>query len=219
HHTNWQTETNVANSGGDAFLPATKAEGEAHLHINLVDGELGREFFVSRWLTLRPFVGARGAWINRNYEFEYKVNNGDEIEGHKHNRFRGAGLRTGLDTQWGLGSGWSFFGDLALSLIYGKTRLHSHQDREVAGGETRIEHLHNSWTIARPMMDFALGLRWDRLVCDDAYRIRLQLAWEQLTLLGFVKDMNFVSGAQGKYAYKNGDLSLNGLAFQFRFDF
>jgi major outer membrane protein len=216
----WQTVTNPSN--GPAEVTAHHADGHSKLHLNLLDLEMGREFFVSKWLTLRPFVGGRAAWLNRSFTFEYKLNaNGaalTEAEGHNHNRFRGGGLRTGLNSQWGLGWGWSFFGDFALSLIYGTQRIHAHQETDP--GDARIGHIHNAWTISRPMLDLALGLRWDHLFYDDAYRIRIQLGWEQHTLWGFNKDMNFVSDdVQGKYTFNQGDLTLQGLALQARFDF
>jgi hypothetical protein len=192
------------------------AKGRASLHMNLLDLELGREFFVSKWLTLRPFMSARAAWFNRALKFKYSNNN--KISGHDHNRFRAGGARAGLDTQWGLGSGWSFFGDFALSLLYGKQRLHSHQDSPNGG---RIQHLHNAWSAVRPMLDLAFGLRWDHLFgCGDAYRIRIQLGWEQTSLFGFEKDMNFVNGSlPGKYTYSSGDLAVSGVGLQARFDF
>ncbi len=202
-----------------AAVAGTSAKGRARLHTNFLDFELGREFFVSKRLTLRPFAGVRAGWLNRNFRYEYHVP-GAENEGHNHNRFRGAGLRGGLNTQWGLCHGWSLFADLALSLIYGKQRLHSHQDQEADGVETRIQHVHNHWTTVRPMIDLGAGLRWDHLFNCDAYRLRIQLGWEQMTLFGFNKDMNFVNAnAPGKYTFNQGDLSWSGLALQFRFDF
>jgi hypothetical protein len=161
-------------------------------------------------------MGARAAWLNR--AFKYSYSGATKLSGHDHNRFRAGGLRGGLDTQWGLGSGWSFFGDLAFSILYGKQRLHSHQD-DSSGA--RVQHLHNAWSAVRTMFDLAFGLRWDHLFgCNDAYRFRLQLGWEQTSLIGFEKDMNFVNASlPGKYAYNSGDLAVSGVSLQARFDF
>ena len=161
-------------------------------------------------------MSARAAWFNRAFKFRYS--DSTKLGGHDHNRFRGGGLRGGLDTQWGLGSGWSFFGDFTLLLLYGKQRLHSHQD---ASSGTRVQHIHNAWSAVRPMLDLAFGLRWDHLFgCDNPYRIRIQLGWEQTSLLGFEKDMNFVNGTlPGKFAYNSGDLAVSGVSLQARFDF
>ena len=44
------------NDGGNSD-DVQRAETDWHLKLNLLDFELGREFFVSKWLTLRPFAG------------------------------------------------------------------------------------------------------------------------------------------------------------------
>jgi hypothetical protein len=214
--------TQASPAGANAFF--NTAKGASSLHFNLLDFEMGREFFVSKWLTLRPFVGVRASWLNRNFQTRYVFNElaNIRIKGHDHNRFRGAGLRAGLDTQWGLGCGWSFFGDLALSLIYGTQRLHSHQDTTFSSGaKFRTQHVHDHWLTARGMLDLAAGIRWDHLLGNcDAYRIRIQLGWEQTSMFGFDKDLNFVNAdAPGKYTQNSGDLAISGVSLQFRFDF
>lgn len=221
-----QTGTSYATS----VATVANAEGVSHLHLNMLDFELGREFFVSKWLTLRPYFGARGAWISRKYEAEYgqPVTAGQvtfkEAEAKNQNRFRAGGARTGLNAQWGLGCGWSFFSEFAMSLLYGRQRLHATQDNtDTSNTESRIVDVHNNWAAVRAMTDLAAGLRWDHLFGGDNYRIRFQLGWEQHTLFGFNKDMNFVaasaSGNAGKFFANQGDLSLNGFSFQARFDF
>ncbi len=220
HHEDlFQTVTSdFHNDVSEEFV--SKAGGKTSLHTNFLDFELGREFFVSKWLTLRPFMGARGAWINRNFKVEYKNRHhrGFEVNSHMHNRFRGGGLRGGLNTQWGLGSGWSFYGDIGLALIYGNQRIHMHQDKEKS--DYRIAHAHNVWTLVRPMTDLGVGIRWDHLFNCDEYRIRFQLGWEQHDLIGFEKDMIFINKRDGgKFLQNGGDLALSGVSFQARLDF
>ncbi len=222
----WQTWTNPVPSGGVSTAQVTKAVGRTHLKFDYLDLQLGREFFVSKWLTLRPYMGARGLWAHRHMTVKY--NNGQlsnfgltKIKEKFNNRFRGGGLLAGLDTQWGLGEGWSLYGQFAISLLYGTHRLHEKQDTYNAGGIAgRIAHIHDSWTMVRMMTDLGFGLRWDRLLYNDDYRIRLQLGWEQHVLTGFDKDINFVDDiVQGKFTLNQGDLAISGLAFQVRFDF
>ncbi len=206
------------------------AKGRTHLKFDYLDLQLGREFFVSKWLTLRPFVGARGLWTHRNMLAKYRGGNLGtlqtpllKLKEKFNNRFRGGGLLAGLDTQWGLGEGWSFYGQFALSLIYGTQRLHEKQDSYPVSDPSsanRFAHIHDVWTMVRTMTDLGFGIRWDYLFYDDAYRIRLQLGWEQHVLNGFDKDINFVSNdTQGKFTFNQGDLALSGVAFQARFDF
>lgn len=220
------TPTYAAYTASTSFY--NHARGTAHLHFNVLDFELGREFFVSKWLTLRPFIGGRGIWISRTFSTKYNTVTDSlsiEIEPKLQNRFRAGGARAGLNTQWGLGCGWSFFGECALSLLYGTQRLHQTQENESSLVEARVVDVHNNWSASRAMTDLAAGLRWDHLFGGDQYRIRFQLAWEQHMLFGFSRFMNFtstvpaLSGNLGKYAFNSGDLTVNGLSFEARFDF
>ena len=213
---------------GAASAVVDRAKGKTSLHFDYLDFQMGREFFVSKWLTLRPFVGARGLWAHRNMTVKYRGGElGEEfadvikLKEKLNNHFCGGGLLTGLDTQWGLGEGWSVYGQFALSLIYGTQRLHEKQDEYSPDDErTRIAHFKDHWTNVRMMTDLGAGLRWDRLLDNDYYRIRLQLGWEQHILNGFDKDINFVDDVvQGKFTINQGDFALSGLSFQARFDF
>ncbi len=194
------------------------AKGSSRFHLDFLDFEFGREFFVSKWVTLRPFIGARGGWFTRTFRMKYQQLVSlplSTISVELQNRFRSGGLRGGLNTQWGLGCGWSFFGDAAASLLYGRQQLHQLQSAQ--GG--LFLNVHNKWTMVRAMTDLSAGLRWDRLLSDDLYRIRLQLAWEQHLLIGFNKDMNFFSNFPVKYNSNQGDVAVSGVSFQARFDF
>jgi hypothetical protein len=205
----------------------TLAKARTNLHYSVLDFELGREFFVSKWLTLRPEFGGRSLWIKRNLWWRYNAPTNDDT-GRRVNTFRGAGIRGGMGSQWGLGMGWSLFGDMALSLLYGTQHLHQRGLDNAGGTKSFTEKTHDGWVINRPMLDLGIGVRWDRLIFSDAYRVRLQIGWEQHILWGFAKGINFVNGApngivqsseQGKFTFNNGDFTIGGLTFQGRFDF
>jgi hypothetical protein len=214
--------TTVDASSPNSASQFTKVEGHVEMHMNVVDLELGREFFVSKWLTLRPHAGLRGAWIHRHYEVEYKTPPGcSEVEDDFRNRYRGIGLRSGFDAQWGLGSGWSLFSQMAFSLLYGKHLLHFDEDSvNISCVATDAPNVYNRWLMVRAVTDLALGLRWDRLFFNDRYRIRLQAGWEQHMFFGFNKDMLLTSAtAHGAFIGNKGDLAVSGFSFQARFDF
>lgn len=211
-------------NGSATNFQATSAGTHQHLRLNLLDLEMGREFFVSKWLTVRPHVGLRGAWIRRHFEVEYAGGTAlgvNELENEFHARYRGVGLRSGFDTQWGLGSGWSIFGQMAFSLLYGRHQMNTEENLEAPSGATTLRgKVRNRLTMVRAMTDLALGLRWDHLFYDDRYRVRLQLGWEQHDLFGFNRDIDFVDDVvKGKFTSNRGDLALSGVAFQARFDF
>lgn len=61
--------TGDTNSG--TILFATQANTSWRVDLNLVDLELGREYWTSKRLSLRPHVGLRYAMIHQRYKIEY----------------------------------------------------------------------------------------------------------------------------------------------------
>lgn len=206
------TETGTVN---DAFA-------HSKLLWNNIDLEMGREFFVSKWLMVRPLMGLRGTWVHRHFTTDYK---GGTLTSDTANsfyaRYRGIGLRGGFDTQWGLGNGFSIFGQMSGSLLYGKQRSSDTQSNASA----TAANANNRASAVRSMADLALGLRWDSLLNDDKYRLRLQAGWEEHVLFGFNRNMSFtrlgtdVGTSNGAFSNNRGDLAFSGLSLQARFDF
>ena len=50
---------------------AAEVQTSWRLHLDLIDLELGRSFYTSKYLTLRPHIGLRGASIRQNYDITY----------------------------------------------------------------------------------------------------------------------------------------------------
>jgi hypothetical protein len=218
---NWY---NASSSNANLTHTATNVKNDTHLRINMLDLELGREFFVSKWLTVRPHIGGRASWLFRSFKNEYQggsITAGNFVKEDTHNRFRGAGLRGGLDSQWGLGSGWSFFGQMAFALVYGRQHVNVETSQVASSGSVAPNlTAHDNWGAVRGITDLALGLRWDQLFSGDAYRVRLQAAWEQHMFLAFNQNHSFTnSTGQGVLVGNKGDLSLSGVSFEARFDF
>lgn len=200
----------------------SEAEEHWHLHMNIADLQVGREFFVSKWLTLRPSIGLRSAWIRQKFDVEYEFINtvnsllGTEVEIEMKNKYWGLGLRTGLDTQWGLGSGWSLYGDMGVSLLYGFFHI---DQSEHNGGIERLD-VDSSFHLGRAMTDLALGLRWEENFSNDEYRILLQFGWEHMMFFGQNQLMTFVDGSlPGNFVSNQGDLTIQGWTLAGRFDF
>ena len=218
-----QTWTHPAYAGN--FINSTasipRATGFVTLKFRYLDFQMGREFFVSKWLTLRPYVGARGLWNHRNLRVHYTIPNVVSLHAKMNTWCRAGGLLTGLDSQWSVGMGWSVYGQCAVSLLYGRQWLRTEQEQFLAsGGEKPVVHLSDRWNSVRFMADLGAGIRWDQPFCDDAYRIRLQLGWEEHILTAFDRDIIFPDDIMhNDITFNHGDLAISGLAFQARFDF
>ena len=155
-------------------LTATEAEAEWKVRMNYVDLELGRAFFTSRWLTLRPHMGIRGAWIHQKLDLEYKDTNStypvtsaatDDVD--MKNHFWGVGVRGGLDSRWAFCGGWSIYGNLAISILAGRFHVEHSESATVAGStvETNVLNFEESFCTSRAVTDLALGLMWEHTFC------------------------------------------------------
>jgi hypothetical protein len=221
--------TQVAPDGtGSVAAPevVNHADVSYRMRMDLVDLELGREFFVSKHLTLRPFVGLRYARIDQKLDVDYK---GGETLGATRkweidlkNNFWGLGLRTGLNSQWGFGGGWSIYGDIGISLLYGVFHIDNDQEDEpvLSGLGTDVIDVGNSWRTTKAVTDLALGLRWDHLFDGDRYAIGIQAGWEHHMFFEQNQMMRFVDDVyMGQFVANQGDLSTQGWTLEVRFDF
>jgi len=171
---------------------ATDIETHWKLKLNMIDLELGREFWNSRVMTLRPFVGLRVAYVDQNWKLEHKggswannsinpganCNNEVVIE----NDFKGVGIRAGLDSTWNFGCGWGFYGNFAASILYGRFSVdHDETNRNAASPHEKVKILDTteSFRASRAILDLGLGVQWSTLFCACSYGLTVQLGWEQ----------------------------------------
>ncbi len=174
------------------FIPyATDIETHWKLQLNLIDIELGRECWTSKYLSFRPFVGLRIASIEQNYEIHHKGGNWTQVffetsafnnKVDLENDFKGVGLRAGFDTVWNFGCGWGLYGNFAASIVYGRFSLdHDEEDRDAFSPHDKIKILETeeSFRASRAMLDFTLGIQWAALFCDCQYGFTVQLGFEQ----------------------------------------
>ncbi len=181
----------VATAGTPIF--ATSAEAHWKVKLNLIDLELGRDFWVSRYLAVRPFVGLRYASIRQHTELDYNggswaasattaaqfaYNGIVDLE----NNYRGAGLRAGLNSEWNFGCGWALWGDLAASIIYGRFRVDHDEIIRLASlsphSETNILDTTESFRASRAILDMGLGVQWSTMFCSCKYGFTAMLGWE-----------------------------------------
>lgn len=211
-----------------------KSHAHWKLRLNQLDLDLGREFFTSKWLTLRPHAGIRTDWIRQKLEVDYKnFSNStipNKIEVELKDRWWGIGLEGGLDTQWGLCNGWSLFGNLCTAIIYGFHDLKFEDDDtppsfNVTNDSTSFPNgtfvdLDNTYRISHPILDLEMGLRWDNMFSDDRVHLGLQIGWEHHIYFSqnqfpiFTDDLSF-----GQFVSNQGDLTLQGWTFSARLDF
>ncbi len=208
---------NVANSN-----PYYSAHALWKLELNQIDLELGREFFISKWMTVRPHFGLRTDWIRQKINVGYhrpadQIN--PEYHVKEHNRFWGLGLATGLDTQWGFGEGFSLYGNASCAILYGFQQL-TRDDEILTSIEVEYIDLKQSDRISRFIGDLQCGLRWDKMWDQDRFHVGLQVGWEHHVYFNQNQFPYFVDDiSMGNTIANQGDLTFQGWTFSARFDF
>jgi Legionella pneumophila major outer membrane protein precursor len=222
----WPSRVEPADNFGG--VPCAKANSHWRLLLNQLDLDLGREFFVSKYLTLRPHFGLRTDWVHQKWNTSYrnfigtlpptKVKVGYEDE------WFGMGLEGGLDTQWTLGSGFSLFGNMSGAILYGFHDI-EFEDRDSpaqinTNSKGRYADGDSVYRISHPVLDMMAGVRYDHMFYNDRFHLGLQIGWEHHVYFSQNQFPVFTDDiSQGTLVSNQGDLTFQGWTFGARFDF
>jgi len=186
-----------------------------NLHFNVIDANLGRNFYVSPRLAFRPSLGLKGTWQKQNYRVEFAtaavddIDAADNVMNNKMN-YWGVGIRGGLNSSWHFTREFSLIGDLALTGLW-ETFNVTRVDRSALTGINNVNEKDNFSTL-KPVIEWMIGLRWEMWICCDAYHLAFDAAYEQQFWLS-------QNQLQTGFFSSNGDLVFQGLTAKARFDF
>lgn len=232
----WLRPSNTSSLSGKSVVPTAKLpplaqspdvvgeriSAEWDLDFNAIDLELGRNFYLSQFLTMRPFTGLKGTWQDQylttrvynsaGFEVGENINFQGPYTIHKRNENWGLGVRTGLNLSWYMGKNWSVYSNLAWTAMWVDETQDSRKD--TIPNPTKVNSLSeavifdvendNLYPI-RNIMELELGLRWEMWFSDDNYHFSIQAGWEEQIWMNWL------------HAKK--DLTFQGLNLKFRFDF
>lgn len=183
------------------------------IHLNQLDLDLGREFFVSKHLTMRPHIGLRTTWIRQFLKVDYNppvtsafLSIVPAIDTSQKNKWWGIGIESGLDMLWMFGKGVSLYGTIAAAIESGFQKVIVKQSSEAG---VIFEDERDSVRNSHPILDLQLGLRWDHGFKQDSYNFGLFGGWEHHTYFSQNQFHNELSPV-GKYVANQGDLSYQG---------
>ncbi len=192
------------------FVLLDKAKAHWDLHFNVFDMEMGRNFYVSKFLSLRPFFGLKGTWQEQHYKLRYDLASGVKINSHQENACWGMGLRSGVNTAWHLAANWSFYADGAITALWEDFSI-TRKDR-VSETDTLYYDTKYFFHTIKPVIELAAGLRKEDWIYNDRYHIALQVGWEEQIWINQNQFDYYVENRQG-------DLILQGVTAKARFDF
>jgi hypothetical protein len=206
--------------------------GRLKFRYNTVDFEFSRWCCCNGCVTFRPHIGIRIADIQEGFHDKVFFNGGamesfsDTLatDGRffAKNRFKGAGVRAGLDLDLCLCEGWSFIGRGAASIVWGRTRLTQHFKYTTAA-VANFYHgdINDNYRQSRVITDLSFGIRYKTLACC-CYPVFVELDWEHHYLFNqhrFWVDNSFYPEGEGGSTpllttsswKKNGSLALQGV--------
>lgn len=222
-----------ANNIADSATYMFSARANWNLSLNILDLELGKTLIPAKWVSFRPFIGTKTAWIHQKYKVKYSGVMGpfpaQNYYVHMKNNYWGVGPRIGLNTQFWMGYGLSVFGNLAASLVYGEFNL----KHEETADDLTVTDLSPHYYAGRAITDLQLGLRWDSNVCKSKKasvckcstaksekNFSITAGWEQHLFFSQGEFMSFTDCTNvGRFTQEHNDLSVQGATLSMRMDF
>ena len=163
----------------------------------VLDLEMGRDFYVSKYLTLRPFGGLKFSWMKQHYDVDYNnvlfvgdqglpgIDNPLEVIPLASDVFLdfnqkqfGVGLRVGMDTAWYFCKWLGVYGDLALTGLWNRFNEKRETTVVATQGTWDLEHIRDKVFDVTGVLEIGLGLFFDWTWHNDDYRFILSAGWE-----------------------------------------
>jgi hypothetical protein len=190
------------------------------IRFNMVDWDLGRNFWISKSLALRPFIGIKGGSIHQFIHSKWQnpeVSESDffnvGIENLKNN-FWGIGPEAGIDTKWVLFNAenhfLSLFGNISGAVMWGHWSLKDVYYNDI---QQKITVNPQSLNSGAPMVRVLTGLEWNMDFEQNRYRFSTKLGYE---MQFWLKQLHFYSFTGGRL---DNQLTLQGGTLEFSFDF
>lgn len=190
------------------------------LVLNMFDWELGRDYLISKSLSLRPFLGLKGGWIDQSILAHYynltidsvpTTNTGSE---HLKNYFWGIGPLGGVNTKWRMRNFGSqfidLFGDFSLASLWGTWNCGDKYKNTVH--QTSSVNTKNA-SLGALMLRGFIGIGWDANLFNGRSHLAAKLGFETQLWVNQLRIATF------QLQRLHNDLSLQGITCNCRFDF
>jgi hypothetical protein len=188
------------------------ADGNFGYLYNLVNLDLGRNYFISGNLTLRPFFGLSGAWDKTSSLVHYTdIDDSDDLSLHYVQHYYGVGYRTGLNTAWCFNENFSIYGDLTLMNLWSRYQANAKETSIFPPAAPTVTYNTQGTQYGlQYVVDIQMGIRWAMRFNDDTMGFGLQAGWDQQVWINHVQSPVSTSAS---------NLSIQGLDIRARFDF
>ncbi len=199
------------------------------LHMDLLDWDLARNYYVGTKLTFRPSFGARAAWIRQNYTgFFSEENPAEPLKGEGFSRRSyswGVGPRAALNTNWALGEGFRLFGNGSGDILFTQyTKLKYREFETDDAGQAvspDIVITQRKVNCLRSHLELELGLGWGSYFDCNNWHVDLSAGYGFQVFFdqNMFRHFDFVLQNGFASTMPHGNLYVHGLTATARFDF
>jgi hypothetical protein len=216
----------VDNASGAGIRGLAYQQARLHwvIDFNIFDWEVGRSCRVGKAVSLRPFLGLKGGWIDQRIHSTWHnptlppapptfepFNEGRE---NLKNNFWGVGPSAGLNTKWALRTrkhhSFSLFGDFSGAIMYGHWTFSDVYKNDIQQEViVKLADVNSAAT----MMRMVMGLGWDASSRNAGFRFEMKLGYEMQFWLNQLQPYIFDAGRLGNV------LTLQGGTLECCFDF
>lgn len=173
------------------LVSVNAAEARAHVK-NSYDNlywDLGRAFFVSKCLSIRPSIGVEAAWFTLKSSVKFtggteSSNYLDTIGGFGCNnlyssttsKFSGVGPRAAINTKWHLCEGFSIYGNANAALLFSYMQ---HTGKATYSAKPKNQaNVVSKFHVLSPTAKFELGIMYDKYIMCDTQHFGISLGYE-----------------------------------------
>ena len=211
---------NNSSGAGLSGVAYQRASIDWTIDFNMFDAELGRKYWVSQALSVRPFVGLKGGWIHQSIDTKWvtpevpaPVIFGVGKEDLK-NDYWGIGPSGGMSLGWNLAErsygSFDLFGDFSGAVMWGRWSFGDEYEND-RGSRVAIDF--SPIESASAMLRSLMGLSWDAYFNGGRSHFTAKLGYEMQFWLNQLQFYSFETGRLSN------PLTLQGGTLEFRFDF
>lgn len=212
----WLSAANQITLGAN-FQP-TSIDATWKFNLDVFDFHLNRASYVGNRLSFTPHFGGRLLWINQRYKLDYTDSiNQAFFRVNVQSGSWAVGARAGLDTMWYAGCGFRVIGNVSSSLLYTGYKAKHFEGTLV---DTNNDYIVSTKDFAlKPNLELDLGLGWGSYLYGSCYHVDFsatydfQVFWAQNYMFWLQQE------SINRFVRNGGDLFLQGLTINGRFDF
>ncbi len=207
-------------------MSATNISSQWNLGLNFADLTMGCPFYEGRYLSIVPFFGVRGAWINQQLNIAINVPSVvvtdlvvSPITSFNSSNSWAVGPRTGCDVSWIFNHGLRIEAGTAANLLFTQYTTVQHSEQVATDASSQLSMQLPNINCVRPQLDMSLGLGWGTYLQDKKYYVDFSIRYDFLLLFQQNMMRKLADQMISAIGAAPGDLYVQGVNIRASFDF